>query len=86
MVTEMITLKLEDVFLRDIDAIVSDSGYQNRTEFIRNALREKIEEIRLNRAMISLSHLKGTSKRKTTEKDLEKIRKLAFNKLDKKTR
>jgi len=86
MVTEMITLKLEDVFLRDIDAIVSNSGYQNRTEFIRNALREKIEEVRLKDAMIALSKLRGSSKGKTTEKDLEKIRELAFNKLNKKTK
>ena len=40
MTTEMITLKLERKFLKEVDAVVSQNGYQNRTEFIRNALRE----------------------------------------------
>ncbi len=41
MTTEMITVKMENKFLEDIDSIVKREGYQNRTEFIRNALREK---------------------------------------------
>jgi metal-responsive CopG/Arc/MetJ family transcriptional regulator len=86
MVTEMITVKLDDVFLKDIDSIVSVSGYQNRTEFIRNALREKVEEAKLKQAMISLGHLKGASKKKTSDAALEKLRIKAFEKLDKKLR
>lgn len=84
MATEMITVKLEDVFLGDIDAIVKKEGYQNRTEFIRNALREKIEEIKLKKAMIELAHFKGSVKKKTTEKSYEKIRARAFEELSKK--
>ncbi|MFH0869722.1 MAG: ribbon-helix-helix domain-containing protein [archaeon] len=83
MVTEMITMKLDDVFLKEIDSIVSNSGYQNRTEFIRNALREKVEEARLKEAMISLGHLKGASKNKTTDGALDKLRMKAFETLDK---
>lgn len=84
MVTEMITVKLEDVFLGDIDAIVKNEGYQNRTEFIRNALREKIEEIKLKKAMMELAHLKGFTKKNTTEESYEKVRAKAFEELSKK--
>jgi metal-responsive CopG/Arc/MetJ family transcriptional regulator len=84
MTTEMITVKLEDRFLKDIDNIVEISGYQNRTEFIRNALREKVEEVKLKEAMIELACLKGASKKKTTEAVLEKIREKAFEELGKK--
>lgn len=84
MVTEMITLKLEDVFLGDIDTIVKHEGYQTRTEFIRNALREKIEEIKLKKAMMELAHLKGSAKKKTTTADYEKIRAKAFEEISKK--
>ena len=84
MTTEMITLKLEDKFLKDIDGIVRNEGYQNRTEFIRNALREKIEEIKLRKAMMEISHLKGASKKKTTEEEYEHMRKTAFEKISKK--
>ena len=84
MVTEMITLKLDNRFLGDIDLIVEKEGYQNRTEFIRNALREKLEKIKIREAMLEIAHLKGSAKKKTTNKEYEKIRKKAFEELSKK--
>jgi Arc/MetJ-type ribon-helix-helix transcriptional regulator len=84
MVTEMITLKLESKFLGDIDGVVKKEGYQSRTEFIRNALREKVEESKLNEAMISIAHLKGSVGKKTTKEKYEKIRSNAFKKISKK--
>ncbi len=86
MATEMITVKMEDVFLREIDRVVEKQGYQNRTEFIRNALREKVEEATMKEAMMQLAHLKGASNKKTSDEDLEKIREIAFNELDRKAR
>jgi metal-responsive CopG/Arc/MetJ family transcriptional regulator len=86
MTTEMITLKLDNTLLKEIDSIVSNNGYHNRTEFIRNALREKVEETKLRKAMISLGHLKGASKKKTTDETLENLRLKAFDALDKKVR
>jgi metal-responsive CopG/Arc/MetJ family transcriptional regulator len=86
MVTDMITVKLEDSFLKEIDNIVQAQGYQNRTEFIRNALREKVEQTKLNEAMMQLAHLKGASKKKTTDEQLEKIRMKVFEELDKKSK
>ena len=84
MATEMITVKLDNVFLKEIDSIVELHGYQNRTEFIRNALREKLEESKLKEAMLEIAHLKGASKKRTTEKEYEDIRKRAFKELSKK--
>lgn len=83
MATEMITVKLEDTFLKEIDTVVQKSGYQNRTEFIRNALREKLEETKLKEAMIQIAHLKGASKKKTSDEELHKIREQVFNEFDK---
>ena len=78
MATNMITLKLEKGFLVDIDSIVEKEGYQNRKEFIRNAVREKLEEVKLKQAMTALAKLKGMSKKKTGLKDYEQARKKAF--------
>ena len=86
MVTEMISLKLEDSFLDNVDDIVKKEGYQSRTEFIRNALREKVEAAKLRQAMLEISHLKGASKKKTSDKELERIREKAFEEIDKKLR
>ena len=84
MVTEMITVKLENSFLENIDNIVKKEGYQNRTEFIRSALRDKIEEMKLKEAMMNIAHLKGAAKKKTSEKEYENIRKKAFEEIAKK--
>lgn len=84
MTTDMITVKLEDTFLKNIDETVKKEGYQNRTEFIRAALREKIEGVKLKEAMMSIAHLKGAAKKKTSEKEYEDIRKKAFEEIAKK--
>jgi len=81
MVTEMITLKLERKFLKEADQIVKENGYQNRTELIRTALREKVDEIKLKETMKQLAKFKGSSKRKTTEEEYEKARQQAFEEI-----
>lgn len=84
MVTDMITLKLERNFLRDIDATVKKQNYQNRTEFIRNALRDKIEQAKTRDAIDEIIKLKGKSNKKTSEKELKELREKAFRELEKK--
>ena len=83
MTTEMITLKLEERFLKEIDDVVEREGYQNRTEFIRNALREKLEEVKMRKAMVELAHLKGAAKKKISAEEYEKVRTKAFEQLSK---
>jgi len=50
MATDMICIKLDDEFLGHIDDVVKDEGYHNRTEFIRAALRDKLEDIKLKKS------------------------------------
>lgn len=85
MATEMITLKLDGAFLKQIDGIVKDGNYQNRTEFIRNALREKVDAVKLKQAMIEIGKIRGAGKRavQTTDEELEAIREQAFEELGK---
>ncbi len=83
MVTNLITLKLERNFLKEIDSIVKNQNYQNRTEFIRNALRDKVEKARTKEIMKELITLKGLSSKKTTDEDLRRLRKKAFEELEK---
>ena len=78
MATEMITVKMDGKFLNQIDSIVKVQGYKNRTEFIRSALREKIDDARLKEAMLRIAHLRGAVGKKTSLKEYEKIRKAGF--------
>lgn len=81
MTTEMITLKLEQKFLTDIDNTVKQCRYHNRTEFIRQALREKIEKEELKHSLAAIEKLRGASKRKTTDEEYERARESAFEEL-----
>ena len=83
MVTNLITLKLERNFLKEIDLIVQSQNYQNRTEFIRNALRDKVEKARTREIMEEILSLKGLASKKTSDKDLERLRTKAFEELEK---
>ena len=76
MTTEMITFKLENNFLKEVDAAVKTQCFQSRTEFIRTALREKVEEARLKDALLQLSNLKGISNKKTSVNSRESSNKL----------
>ncbi len=83
MVTDMITLKLEDKFLEEIDKIVKSEAYKNRTEFIRAALREKVDQNKLKKTMEELSKLRGSLKHhNTTDEDLERMREAGLRKLE----
>ena len=75
MTTEMITLKLEQDFLKEIDATLKQARYQNRTEFIREALREKLQEIRTKDAVAAVAKIRGMVKRHVSEEEYEEARK-----------
>ena len=83
MTTELVTFKMKHDFLDEVDKTAKSAGFQNRTEFIRNALREKVEESRLKQAMMEIAHLKGASKKKTSDEELERIREKVFDEFDK---
>ena len=78
MATEMITLKLDRDFLNKVDSI-ADKHYQNRTEFIRTALREKIEDMDMKNAVLNFMKLKGSSDNKISDELYEKVRATVFD-------
>ncbi|HLC46671.1 MAG TPA: ribbon-helix-helix domain-containing protein [Candidatus Nanoarchaeia archaeon] len=86
MVTEMITLKLEKGFLKEVDKTVKERGFHNRTEFIRNALRENMNEARMKEAYLRICHLKGASKKKITDEEIHVAKEKAFEEIAKRFR
>lgn len=84
--TELITFKMDGAFLKEVDEAVKSQNYQNRTEFIRSALRDKVKEAELREFMKELNKLKGASKKKTTDEDWERVRELVSEEFDKKFR
>jgi len=73
-ITELVTFKMEHDFLEDVDKTARSAGFQNRTEFIRTALREKVEEVKLKEAMLALSKFRGKAPKKTTDEERRRTR------------
>ena len=81
---ESISLKLEGNFLRDIERIMKKHRYSTKTEFIREAIRDKINGIEKQETLRKIDEVFGSSKRKTTDEELHKSRKKAVEMLEKK--
>jgi Arc/MetJ-type ribon-helix-helix transcriptional regulator len=84
MATELVTFKMEEDFLADVDNVVKAAGFQSRTEFIRAALREKIDDIKMKEAMRILSKMRGKAPRQTTDEERHRVREQVFQEFDKK--
>ncbi len=80
---ETISLKLEDTLLHEIDGTLAQHRYSTRTEFIRDAIREKLSELEKDELLKKVALLRGSSGRKTTDEQLHRAREKAFELLSK---
>lgn len=71
---ETISLRLDTEFLKDIERAMKKHRYSTTTEFIREALRDKISRLRKEETLQVVERLAGSSKKKTTDEELEKAR------------
>lgn len=81
MATELITFKMDGKLLKEVDETARYAGFQNRTEFIRASLREKVDEVQLRKVMLEILPLKGAAKKKVSEEEYERLRAHAFEEL-----
>jgi metal-responsive CopG/Arc/MetJ family transcriptional regulator len=72
---EVISLKLDEGMLKQIDAVVKTHNYGTRTEFIRSTLREKMTQLEKDLLIKQILALKGSVKKHTSDAELRKIRK-----------
>ncbi len=72
---ETVSIKLDARFLKELEGIIKNYRYSTKTEFIREAIRDKIDEIEKRKMLKSIDKLFGSSKHKTTDEGLHKARK-----------
>ncbi|MFH1637247.1 MAG: ribbon-helix-helix domain-containing protein [Candidatus Woesearchaeota archaeon] len=77
---ETISLKMDGSLLKEIDKYIKRFRYSTRTEFIREAIRNRLYDIEAEIAIRRLANLKGSLKGKARMSD-EKARELAFKDL-----
>lgn len=70
---ESITIKVEDNLAKEMD-LAMKQDYSTKTEFVREAIRDKLKEIRKEKAIDELRKFFGKSKTKTTYAEERKIR------------
>ncbi len=72
---EAISLKLENEFLHDIKKTMKKHRYTTKTEFIREAIRDKIKDLEKEEAFKKLeSHFGKFKGKKTTYKQEREVR------------
>ena len=81
---ETINIKIQDKLLNEIEQKLELHRYRTRTEFIRDAIREKLSELEKDEILKNLALLKGSSKRKTSDTQLHAARDKAIEMLEKK--
>ncbi|MDP3026722.1 MAG: ribbon-helix-helix domain-containing protein [Nanoarchaeota archaeon] len=81
---ENISLRLETKFLKELENLIKKHNYMTKTEFIREAIRDKIIELEKQETLKKLDNLFGSSKHKTTDEQLHAAGEKAFEQLEKK--
>ena len=71
---ETVTFKLQEDIVKKIDAVLKPLHFSNRTEFIRESVREKLNAIEKDVVLQHLVAFKGAAKKKISDKELHKIR------------
>lgn len=80
-IMETVTFKLQEKVLKKIDELIQPLNFNNRTEFIREAVREKLNKIETEKFMRRLAQFKGAAVKKITDEEFEANRLKAFEKL-----
>jgi len=78
---ETVSLKMENELLQEIDSKIKGHRYSTRTEFIRDAIREKLSDLEKEDVIRKLAEFKGSLKAKRNDNEANNI---AIKKLAKK--
>jgi len=66
---EVVTVKFQEDVLKRIDETISEHNFNSRTEFIREAVRDKIAELSKEELMKEFLKFRGKARKKTTFED-----------------
>lgn len=78
---ETICIKIEDKLLGRMNKDMEETGYSTKTEFIREAIRKKLEEDERERLIKEFLKFKGRAKKQTTYEENRKTKKIVSKEL-----
>jgi len=71
---EVVSVKFQEDVLKRVDKSITDHNFNSRTEFIREAVRDKLEELSKDDLIKEFMKFKGKAKKTTTDEERHKIR------------
>ena len=75
---ETVTVKFQEDVLKKIDTSINKHNFNSRTEFIREAVRDKITELDREDLIKEFLKFRGKAKKKTTYEENRKTREKVF--------
>lgn len=73
---ETISLKMDNEMLTAIDSSMKKHKFSTRTEFIRSAIREKLDKMTRDELIAAFLSLRGSAKRKVSDEEFERNREM----------
>lgn len=84
---ETVSIRLDEEFAKDLEKAVKENRYSTKTEFIREAVRNKINDLEKQKALLRLELVYGAGKKKgrnITGEDIHKAGEEVMKELAKK--
>jgi len=78
---EIVTVKFEEVILKKIDKKIVEHNFNSRTEFIREAVRDKLDKLGREELINGFLALHGKGKNRRSGLTDEQINEIASNEL-----
>ena len=81
---ETISIRLDEGMANELEKIMKRHHFATLTEFVRDAIRNRMKELELEELQKQIARLAGSSKRKTSDKELHRVRERLEKVYDKK--
>jgi Arc/MetJ-type ribon-helix-helix transcriptional regulator len=81
MAMEIVTIKFEEDVLKRVDKSITEHNFNSRTEFIREAVRDKLAELSKEDLIKEFIKYRGKAKKKTTYEENRKTREIVSKEL-----
>jgi metal-responsive CopG/Arc/MetJ family transcriptional regulator len=73
---EIVSVKFQEEVLKEVDNKIAKHNFNSRTEFIREAVRDKLKGLTQEERIDAFMKFYGKSKKKTTEEENERTREI----------
>lgn len=78
---ETVTVKFQEPVLKKIDKSIAEHNFNSRTEFIREAVRDKLDDLSKEDLIKEFLKFKGKAKKKTSYEENRETRKIVSKEL-----